>query len=113
MYQYIQSTHNDIVTKLGGDIVSRLDRRLASFLFSLINHNNIVVKYITKVTLSCPRLTLAENYKHLLYKHTFSYLDCYSDIGTIHSKIPLATDKHPEADVRADLNDSKLNNKDR
>ena len=29
-------TDNDIVNKLGGDIISRLDRRLARFLFSLI-----------------------------------------------------------------------------
>ena len=42
-------THNDIVTKFGGDIISRIDRRLARFLFSLINHDNTVVKYITKI----------------------------------------------------------------
>ena len=45
----------------GGDIISRLDRRLTRFLFSLINHDNTVVKYITKFR--CPRSTLAENYK--------------------------------------------------
>ena len=33
-------THNDIIAKLGRYIVSRLDRRLARFLFSLINHDN-------------------------------------------------------------------------
>ena len=84
-------THNDIINKLGGDIISRLDRRLARFLFSLINHDNTVVEYITKFKLSCPRSTLAENYKYLLYKYKFSHLDFYSDIGNIISKIPLAT----------------------
>ena len=37
--------HNDIVTKLDGDIVFKLDRELARFLFGLIYHDNAVNKY--------------------------------------------------------------------
>ena len=82
--------HNDIVTKLEGDIVPRL-RRLERFLFRLINYDNTVAKYITTFKLNCPRSTLAEYYKYLLYKYKFSHSDLYSDIGNIISKIPLAT----------------------
>ena len=57
-------TRNDSVAKLGGYILSRLDRRLARFLFSLINHNNTVVKYKTKFKPNCQRSTLAGNYKY-------------------------------------------------
>ena len=59
-------THNDIVIKRGGYIVSRLDRRMAKFLFNLINHDNTVVQNITKFKLGCPRSTLAEKYFSVL-----------------------------------------------
>ena len=62
------NTHSAIVTKLGGYISSRLERRLARFLFGLINHDNAVGKYITKFKLSSPHSTLVDNYKYLLYK---------------------------------------------
>ena len=74
-------THNELVAKLGRYIISRLDRRLAIFVFGLINHDNTVVKYITKFKLKCPHSTLAENY--LLYKYNFSHLNLYSDIVTV------------------------------
>ena len=45
------------------------------------------MKYITRFKLNCPRSTLTDNYKYLLYK--FSHLDLYSDICNILSKIPL------------------------
>ena len=61
-------THNEIVIKLGGDIVSWLDRRIAKFSF---NYDNHVVQNITKFKLGCPRSTLTENYKYLLYKYKF------------------------------------------
>ena len=48
-------THNDIVTRLEGGIVPRINRRLAMFLFSLINHDNTVVKHKTNFKLSCSR----------------------------------------------------------
>ena len=81
-------THNNIVIKLRGDIVSRLDRRLAKCLLSLINHDNyeLCVRNITRFKLDCPRSTLVE--KYLLYRYKFSRLDFYSDIG---NKIPLAS----------------------
>ena len=44
----------------------------------------------TITRINCLRYT-AENYKHLLYKYTFSHLDFYSDRGNILSKILLAT----------------------
>ena len=50
--------HITMTLLLKGDIVSTLDRRLARFVFSLINHDNAVVKYITKLKLSCPLSTL-------------------------------------------------------
>ena len=74
-------TYNDIVIKLGGNTVSRLDRRLAKFLFSLINHDNPVVQNKTKFKLGCPRTTLAEN--------KFSHLDFYT--GNILCKTLLVT----------------------
>ena len=46
--------NNDIVIKLEGDIVSRLDCRMAKFSFNLINHNNPIVQNITKFKLVCP-----------------------------------------------------------
>ena len=42
------------------------------------------MKYITKLILNCPLSTVLNKYK-------CSYLDFYSDIGNIISKIPLAT----------------------
>ena len=74
------TTHNDIVIKLGGDIVSILDRRMLKFLFNLINHDNLVVQNITKFKLGCPRSTLTENCNYLLDKYKFSHLDFYTDI---------------------------------
>ena len=44
---------------------------------------NHVVQNIIKFKLGCPRSTLAENYKYLLYKYKFSHLDFYTDIGNI------------------------------
>ena len=69
------------------------DRRLAkvTFLSGLTNHDYTGVKYITKLKLSCPRSTLASNYKYLLYKYKFSHLDFYSNIYNILNKITLAT----------------------
>ena len=61
-------THNGIVIKLGRDIVSRLDRRMAKFLINLINHDNPAVQNINRFKHGCHRSTLADNYKYLLYK---------------------------------------------
>ena len=59
-------THNGIAIKL-----RRLNRGSAKFLFSLINHNNTDVKYITIFKINCPCSALAQNYKYLLYKYIF------------------------------------------
>ena len=40
-------TYNDIVIKLGRDIVWRLNHRMAKFLFNLINYDNHVVQNIS------------------------------------------------------------------
>ena len=60
-------SHNDIAIKLGGEILSKVDRRMAKVLFNLINHDNRVVHNKTIFKLGCPRSTLAENSKYLLY----------------------------------------------
>ena len=38
-------------------------------MFILINHDDIVVKYITKFELRCPGSTVADYYMYLLYKY--------------------------------------------
>ena len=63
--------------KLGWDIETMLDRRLAKFVFTMINNNNDVVKSITRFKLFSPSSVLAEHYRYLLYKYTFSHLDLY------------------------------------
>ena len=72
-------------------IVSRLNRRLAKFLLSLINHDNLVVRNITRFKFDYPISTSAENYKYLLYKYKFFHLDFYLDIGNIIDKVQLAS----------------------
>ena len=64
-----------------GDIVSRLDRRMAKFLFTLINHDNLVPN-MTKFKLGCPDQVLTENYKYLLFKYEF-FLKIYIQIYMI------------------------------
>ena len=44
-------THNSIVIKLAGDLVSKLDCRIAKFIFNMVNHDNDTVRYHSKQTL--------------------------------------------------------------
>ena len=39
------------MTEVSGDIETMLDRRLTQFIFTMINHNNDVIKPITKFKL--------------------------------------------------------------
>ena len=42
-----------------------------------------------------PSYVLAENYRYLLDKYKFSYLDFYTDIGNILSKMELSVTEDP------------------
>ena len=64
IYRLPKRTHNFITMKLY--IETRLDRRLAKFVFTMINNNNDVVKSITRFKLFSPSSVLAENYRYLL-----------------------------------------------
>ena len=68
IYSLPNRTHNFIIMKLrGGGIETRLDRRLAKCLFTMLNNNNDVVKSITRFKLFSNSSVLAENYRYLLY----------------------------------------------
>ena len=36
-------THNSLIIKLAGDLVSRLKCRIAKFIFNMVNHDNDIV----------------------------------------------------------------------
>ena len=60
-------THNLIVIKLAGDLVSRPDCKIAKFSFTMVNYNNDTMCFITRSKLSSPKSIIDENYRYYLY----------------------------------------------
>ncbi len=81
-------THNYIVSKLGGCIITRLERRLCKFIYNLIHCDNVTVRQIAKYKLNlCPRSTISQNYRYLCFKYKLCHLDWCNNLKPLLSKI--------------------------
>ena len=55
LFGILARAHNSIVIKLAGDLVLRLDCRIAKFIFNIVSHGNDIVRFITRIKFANPR----------------------------------------------------------
>ena len=69
LFKLPSRTHNYIICGITECISIKLDRRLAKFIFSMINSENNTVKSMTHFFLGIESSTLAENYRYIMYEY--------------------------------------------
>ena len=69
-----------------------LDRRIAKYIFNVINSNNITVTSLINTFLNCESSVFAENYRYIMYKYNIPSTLWRSDFKTFISNISYIDD---------------------
>ena len=85
-------THNYIVCGIVESVNIILDRRIAKYIFNVINSNNITVTSLINTFLNCESSVFAENYRYIMYKYNIPSTLWRSDFKTFISNISYIDD---------------------
>ena len=80
-------THNYIVCGIVESVNLLLDRRIAKFIFNVINSKNRTVATLINTFLTCESSVFAENYRYLMYKYNIPMIMWRRDLKTLLSYI--------------------------
>ena len=72
LFKLLNRTHNYIVCVIVESISIKLDRRLAKFVYSMLNSWNLTVFKLIRLFLKGNSSTFAENVRYLMYKYEIS-----------------------------------------
>ena len=73
LFKLPNRTHNYIVCGIVECISIELDRRLAKFVYSMLNNRNLTVFKLIRLLLKSDSPTFAENVRYLMYKYLFLF----------------------------------------
>ena len=85
-------TRNYIVCGIVESVNIILDRRIAKYIFNVINSYNITVTSLINTFLNCENSVSAENYRYIMYKYNIPSTLWRSDFKTLISNISCTDD---------------------
>ena len=85
-------THNYIVCGIVESVNLILDRRIAKYIFNVINSDNTTLTSLINTFLNCESSVFAENYRYIMYKYNIPSTLWRSDFKTFISNISYIDD---------------------
>ena len=83
LFKLPKRTHNYIVCGIVECISIKLDRRLAKFVYSMLNSRNLTVFKLIRLFLKSDSSTFAENVRYLMYKYEIPIFVWESDFSDV------------------------------